>query len=169
MACYYKKSQTIAGNELAHWLECDTAEDKVQLLSQLTVQDAKNPQVRRLAELVVMHARDDDHGAELLHALVRDGVSFAKEQVETFSPTMWTLQTKRGDCDDTARALAALLLSIGYRVRFVTQGNPPSHIVAQVYTEQNGWTFAETTLHAHFGEAPQAAAHRLGEKNRRDI
>jgi transglutaminase-like putative cysteine protease len=117
MACYLKKTTTLARNEKAYLLECDSAEDKVNLLSQLTVHDAQQPEVRRLAELVTMRASTPDEGAELLHALVRDGVTFAPEQIETFSPTLWTLQTKRGDCDDSARALAALLLSIGYSLR----------------------------------------------------
>lgn len=168
MPCYLKKTHQLAGNEKAYLLECDSTQDKVNLLSQLTLHDAQQPEVRRLAELVTMRAKTPDEGAELLHALVRDGVTFAPEQIETFSPTLWTLKTKRGDCDDSARALAALLLSIGYRVRFVTQGRPATHIVVQVKTEQ-GWQFAETTLPARFGETPQDALRRTGAQNRHDI
>ena len=168
MPCYLKKTHQLAGNEKAYLLECESTKDKVELLSKLTRHDAQQPEVRRLAELVAMQAATPDKGAELLHALVRDGVTFAPEQIETFSPTLWTLRTKRGDCDDSARALAALLLSIGYRVRFVTQGQPATHIVVQVHTEK-GWQFAETTLAARFGETPQAALKRTGQGNRYDI
>jgi len=68
MPCYLKKTHQLAGNEKAYLLECDSTQDKVNLLSQLTLHDAQQPEVRRLAELVTMRAETPDEGAELLHA-----------------------------------------------------------------------------------------------------
>lgn len=54
-----------------------------------------------------------------------------------------TLGQMQGDCDDVSSYIAALLMSIGYRVQFVViaipgQGEPYRHIFPQVYLRQTG-------------------------------
>lgn len=88
-----------------------------------------------------------------------------------------TWQARRGDCDDTAPLLAAMMRAAGLRARLVAMSSPrygwqPRHVSVQVLLpccskcrRSAGawrWTWAEPTIAgAQLGEHPQAAAMRL--------
>ena len=159
--CRVTATSELPGGRRAYDVSCRSGPARVRLLVELARADAMTPQVRRIAEAVAGAVGGGEREtAAALHKLVRDGVRFARERRETFSPTMWTLAIGIGDCDDSARALAALLWSIGYRVRFATLGDPATHVAAQVKLAGR-WHWAETTLAAQLGEHPIAAARRL--------
>lgn len=146
----------------------------MRLLANLAEYDSRTPDVRRAAERMVRGARNQWQQIEALHRHVRDGVTFTRERVETFSPTMHTLEAGVGDCDDTARALMALLRSLGFEAGVQTlpeieTGRVPLHVAARV-RHGGRWHWLETTLKgAQPGEHPLAAARRLGVHTRPDL
>lgn len=152
---------------------CTTHAAKVELLDRLAEADAELPDVRRLAENVTAGARSDAERAVMLHAYVKDRVAFMRERREVFSPTLRTLAIGGGDCDDSARALMALLLSLDIPARLETlpersTGAVPVHVAAQVHIG-GAWHWLETTIDADPGEHPTAAAKRLGVPMRDDL
>jgi transglutaminase-like putative cysteine protease len=149
----------------------------VRFLANLAEYDAHTPDVRRAAERVVAlaGARSALDQAAALHRYVRDRVTFTFEPRETFSPTMRVLELGLGDCDDSARALLALLRSLGHTAGLQTlpcyDGSAdyePTHVACVVRTER-GWQWLEATIAAEPGEHPQLAANRLGVRGRGDI
>lgn len=154
-------------------IDCGNHANKVELLSALAEADADLPDVRRIAEDVTAGARTDRERAERLHGFVKSHVAFVKEKRETFSPTLRTLEIGMGDCDDSARALMALLRSLDMPSRLETlpsraSGIPPLHVAAQVKLG-NGWEWLETSVDARAGEHPLRAAKRLGIKARPEL
>lgn len=141
---------------------------KVNYLDELAWLDAYNPALRRLAEQIVAGARSRKEQVWRLHAFVRDNVVHTPEPIETFSPPLWVLATRVGDCDDTARALCALLRALGFEASIDTLGRPPKHVAALVWLEER-WCWLETTVKAYPGEHPLAAARRLGMRERSDL
>jgi hypothetical protein len=150
-------------------IDCPSHAHKVRLLQELAEIDAGDPWVRRRA----CQLAGDQLGGRLetlltIHRYVRDGVVFVDEPVETFAPARQTLQWQIGDCDCSALALYALLRSLGYQVRMMTLGDPPTHVAVQVWWD-GAWEWLETTLAADPGEHPVAARLRLGADDRKDI
>ena len=171
--CRVTKSHRLHDRTWAHRVACASHAAKVQLLANLAEYDARTPDVRRAAELAATGAKTPGEQIAALHARVRDGVIFTRENVETFSPTMRTLDLGMGDCDDSARALLALLRSLGFEAGLQTlpamgSGITPRHVAAQV-RHGGSWRWLETTLAARPGEHPLAAARRLGVAARTDI
>lgn len=155
--------------ELAYEIRLRSHADKVALLDALASFDARDPRVRRVAEHLTAPARQSPSAAvEALHAAVRDGVAFAPELVETFQHTLRTIETARGDCDDSTRALVALARSIGIPARLATLGTPPTHVYPELHATGT-WLPAEPSIPAQLGEHPLAAAARLGIQTRPDI
>jgi transglutaminase-like putative cysteine protease len=166
--CRVSAVHRLEDGTLAHDLECRTHAAKVALLDALATWDARQPDVRRAAEMAAAGARTSLEQIAALHRLVRDGVLYTDEPIETFSPPMRVLRVGIGDCDDQARLLLALLRSLGHSARPATLGSPPTHVGAQV--QLGGvWYWLETTIAAEPGEHPLAAAHRLGIETREDI
>ena len=151
---------------------CKSHAAKVKFLVNLAEYDASTPDVRRAAERIVAGAKTSAEQVARLLARVQR-VTFTKEKEETFSPTMWTLDVGVGDCDDTARALIALLRSLGFEAGAETlplssTGKPPIHVAAVVKLGGR-WQWLEATIAARVGESPTAAARRLGIKTRPDL
>lgn len=181
--CRIVESERIQDGTWSHRLECKSHAAKVKFLAQLTAYDARQPAVRRAAERVVAMsgAANAEQQIRALHRFVRDSVTFTKEPGEIFSPTMRVLELGVGDCDDSARALGALLGSLGHRVALLTLGYPPRHVAAGVRTSvhmgavpprggtEDGWSWLETTIKAEPYEHPLTAAERLGITTRKDI
>lgn len=163
-----ERSYTLPDGEPAWLLALPSHAAKVALLNDLAELDGFNPSVRRYAELVARGARTRTEQILRLHAHVRDTVVHTDEPIETFSPPLWVLRSRIGDCDDSARALVALLRSLGFVARIATLGDPPKHAAAQVH-HSGEWHWLETTVRAFPGEHPQAAANRLGIRARRDL
>lgn len=175
--CRIVESYQLHDGSWAHDIRCESNASKVKFLAELAEYDAHVPDVRRLAELVVQRAGATTpiDQAAALHAFVRDGVTFTKEIRETFSPTMRTIELALGDCDDSARALLALLRTLGHRAGLETippwrdaDAYNPVHVAAQLWTP-TGWQWLETTIAAEPGEHPLEAKQRLGVTGREDI
>lgn len=157
-------------DEPAYLLNLRRHKDKIPLLDALSWFDAGDARVRRVAEYLTAPTLGDSALAvEALHRTVRDGVQFVAEPVETFQHTLRTLETCRGDCDDSARALVALARSLGIEARLATLGSPPRHVFAMLSHRDRGWVCAETTLAAELGEHPLAAHARIGGVERIDL
>ena len=166
--CEVGSTHELPDGELAYQMGCRSHAAKVQLLAELAEYDSRTPEVRRAAEMIAAGAGSAIEQIERLHCYVRDRVTFTREPVETFSPTMHVLDVRMGDCDDTARALIALLRSLGHEAGVMTLGKPPRHAGAGVRLGGR-WYWLETTIAAHAGEHPIDAAARLGIKLRPDL
>lgn len=152
-------------------MSCNGHREKVALLALLATYDAQDGRVRRIAEEVASHGEGQRGRLEALHAFVRDGVEYVDEPVETFQHTLRTIELGIGDCDCTARALAALAYSLGYSVGLATldDENGDPHHVAAVVELDGEWLWLETTIAAELGESPLDAAARLGIATRPDL
>lgn len=164
-----ERAYTLPDGEPAWLLALPSHRAKVALLDDLATLDSLSPLVRRYAERVVHGAPTRVDQILRLHAHVRDTVVHTDEPIETFSPTLWVLESRVGDCDDSTRALCALLRSLGHHARMATLGDPPRHVAAQARLPSGEWIWLETTLRAFPGEHPLDAAHRLGIKTRSDL
>jgi len=152
----------------SHRIELPTHEAKVRLLDKLGAYDARLPEVRRIAELAAAGSASPVEQIAKLHAFVRGRVLFTGEPSETFSPTLRVLELGAGDCDDHTRVMLALLRSMGHKAAPMTLGSPPRHVAAGVVLDGRQW-WLETTIDAHPGEHPLAAAKRLGIQTRPDL
>jgi transglutaminase-like putative cysteine protease len=164
----YVGAYDLPGGGQAFHLEFPDHASKVAFLDGLAELDAFTPWVRRAAEQIAAGAAGPVEQIARLHAYVRDRVAHTEEPIETFSPPRWVLESRIGDCDDTARALLALLRSLGHRGRLATLGHPPRHVAAQVQLGDD-WHWLETTIPARAGEHPLEAAKRLGIVTRSDL
>jgi transglutaminase-like putative cysteine protease len=152
-------------------LECGDNTNAIRFLNEAAAHDTTSPEVRDLA-LRLRRAHPDARGfLAAVQAFVRASVRFVREARETFQHTLYTLRRRAGDCDDQARAVAALALAGGEKARVVGVANPSGKVghVAPVVFVDGAWRWAETTIDALFGEHPRAAAKRLGIGHRPDI
>ena len=72
--------------------------------------------------------------------------------LETLATPCRTLEIQTGDCDDQAAAIAAVLTTLGFPVRFVAVGFAPgqfSHVFAEARLG-NQWVPLETTVDAAY-------------------
>ena len=143
-------------------IDCGSHATKVRLLDELAHYDARSPEVRALAERISEQAGGDPAAiAAAVQRLVQLRVRHIFEAGEVFAHTMRTLEVGRGDCDDTARAIAAILRAIGVPAELVTIDDPPRHVYAAAILDGRRVPL-EATIDAMPGEDPQAAARRLG-------
>lgn len=171
--CRVVESVDLYDGHTAFEVECRTHDRKVNLLGSLAESDAELPDVRRIAEDVTAGSKTDGERAARLHAFIKQQVSFVKEKRETFSPTLRTLEIGQGDCDDSARALLALLRSMDLPGRLETlpsraSGAVPLHVAAQIQLD-GAWHWLETSIDANAGEHPLMAAKRLGINTRAEL
>jgi hypothetical protein len=148
-----------------------------RLLEELTQQDAADPIVRLWA-LDILSATAQAIGESLegptlspdlldsyafaLWENVQRQIKFRHERTETFQSARLTMRLGAGDCDDHARLLVALAIAGGLEAQltFLEADDQPAHVVGLVKTS-GGWTWAETTIDAEFGEPPLDALARL--------
>jgi hypothetical protein len=167
--CVVELSRTLGDGTIAHEVKCPSHQAKVKLLASLAEYDSKHPELIRLAEkLSALGDGEPWKIAQIVHAFVRDGVKHLPEPREKFQPTMRTLALGIGDCDDTARAVMALLRASGIKAGMLTLGDPPTHVAAGVQLG-GAWHWLDASLAALPGEHPLAAAKRLGLKVRPDL
>jgi hypothetical protein len=167
--CVVQLGQTLHDGSRSWELSCPTHAAKVRLLASLAEYDSKDPELIRLAEKLASLGNGEPWKiAQVIHAFVRDGVAHLPEPREKFQPAMRTLALGIGDCDDTSRAVLALLRAAGLRGGLLTLGNPPRHVAAAVKMP-NGFQWLDASLPARAGEHPIAAARRLGIKVRPDL
>lgn len=145
-----------------------------RLLLALSIEDAHSPGAQALAR-ELRGGLDDVSFAEVVHAWVLARIAFVRERGEIFQSGAATINRGAGDCDDHARLAYALGVAGGLRgaIGVLHHGasappdkQGPAHAAALFYVD-GGWTFAETTVHAGFGENPNDAARRLGLTNER--
>jgi len=167
--CTLRRAHNVGGGHAAYTIECHTHPNKVALLDELASYDATCPEVRALAERLSQAAGGDAmRTAAGIHRLVQGRVRHIHEAGEVFTHTMRTLEVGRGDCDDTARAIVALLRAIGIPANLRTVGNPPRHVYAEAQIDGRRCPL-EATIAANPGEPPLVAARRLGIRNRDDL
>jgi transglutaminase-like putative cysteine protease len=133
-----------------------------RFLVAISAEDAETPGARDLA-LSLGAGRPGF--VEAAFRYVQRSVVFAREAGEVFQQGSYTLAIGAGDCDDQARLLYAVLVAGGARARLVFLTRPgatgPVHVVTQACVA-GAWQWLETTIAARMGEAPYAAAERLG-------
>lgn len=149
----------------------------VQVFNALARQDADAPAVRELAARFVACTRGmgptvaERYLAERIHRFVRETVKFQAEEDETSRPPGLTFALGAGDCDEHAGLVCALGWSAGLRARVVgirDASGDITHVCAVLGVGGVSY-WAETTVDAHFGEHPKAAARRLGMYDRVDV
>jgi hypothetical protein len=163
--CKIARSEQLHDGSWAHRIICSSHRHKVRFLANLAEYDSRLPDIRRLAERVTAGAKDTRAQAAALQRFVQQAVTFTPEAVETFSPTWRTLEHGLGDCDDSSRALLAMMRSLGMPAALRTipelgDTRAPRH-VAPVLRHGSDWIWLEPSIAAHFGEHPQRAARRL--------
>lgn len=103
--------------------------------------------------------------ARAVHGWVRDNVRYVRDiaGVETLHTAPRLLVDRAGDCDDKSILIAALLASIGHRVRFVAVGFGPrgySHVYPEAFIAGQWWPM-EATEPWGFGKGPGRKPARL--------
>ena len=155
-------------------LACRNGWAAARLLLALAIEDARSPGAVELARELRAGAASEGEYARIVHAYV-GRIPFVRERGEIFQSGGMTIRRNAGDCDDHFRLAYALGVAGGLRaalgvlhhgtdVPVSKQG--PAHAVALFYVE-GGWTFAETTVEACWGENPNDATRRLGLTNER--
>jgi len=113
---------------------------------------AGHPSVRALATQITRNLASRDYLGEItaIFNWVKQHIRFSDEFKGTLQSPYVTLQLATGDCDDHSTLLAALLLTLGYEVRFKTVGvdGPDfSHVYIEVKLKrQDKWIPLDTTV-----------------------
>ncbi|HEX3586656.1 MAG TPA: transglutaminase-like domain-containing protein [Candidatus Angelobacter sp.] len=113
---------------------------------------AGHPSVRALATQITRNLASRDYLGEITAVFnwVKQNIRFSGEFKETLQSPYVTLQLATGDCDDFSTLTAALLLTLGYQVRFKTVGvdGPDfSHVYVEVKLKrQDKWVPLDTTV-----------------------
>lgn len=165
----------VRGAVVTTWHDFASAQEKAQFLARVALEHA--PRVRVLARML--------GSLEQIHAFVRDAIAYEDETIERLETPSYVIHARRADCDGQAVLQAALVAALGGAAELVPLGGEPDDpkhlgvrvrplaagVVAPVVaapweplgrSAPAGWTWAETTLAAGFGELPGAAARRLG-------
>ncbi|MGH9501650.1 MAG: transglutaminase-like domain-containing protein [Terriglobales bacterium] len=122
----------------------------------------KSPAVRIAALDAVKGVERGQREVDSVFHWVKDNIEFRGEHAETLQEPRVTLQLGAGDCDDHSMLVAALLASLGYRVRFRTIATSQasdefSHVFVEVQDKQTRqWIPLDTTVGKSFpGWAPE--------------
>lgn len=120
---------------------------------------AASAEIRRQALTIVQPIASRDQQGEIAAILqwVKNNIAFRGEYQETVQTPLVTLQLRAGDCDDQSSLLAALLMSLGYKVRFNTVAADPSapwafsHVFTEVFQRKSGqWISLDATVPASY-------------------
>lgn len=127
-------------------------------------------EVRDLAESIIAAVDGKDFRGEVqaIQDWVKNNIRYTRDPiyVETLKLPAALLEARQGDCDDQATLVAALLMSIGFKARFVAIGTNAIGQFDHVYTEVrlgNGWLSVETTEPVEIGWRPQGVVSRMVE------
>lgn len=109
--------------------------------------------VRHLAENILSSAgvasKDYRGEVEAIQAWVRENIRYTRDPyfVETLISPAALIDSRQGDCDDHSMLVASLLLSVGFKPRFVAIGYTPGtfeHVLTEVRLGTK-WVTVETT------------------------
>ncbi len=128
------------------------------------------PELHRLARRITTEGfgtgvglaqKDFEGEVRRLYAFVRDRIRYVRDPqgVELLADPLTTLSDGSGDCDDKSILLAALLLAVGHRCRFISIALIPrqfSHVWVQAQVSGR-WIDLETTEPLQFGQRVPAA------------
>jgi len=117
---------------------------------------ALNLDVRNLAESIIRGVPNKDYQAEAdaIFQWVKKNVRYTRDPLyaeRVATPYHTLLVSGQGDCDDSSTAIAALAVSVGLPVEFVTVAADPkrpnsfSHIYARIKVE-DAWMGADATV-----------------------
>lgn len=155
-------------------MTCATLAAKVDLMNLLAMFAAEDPTIVELAFALRKGARSDEAFAARLLFWVQAFCAWTEEPGERFAAPTWTLEHRRGDCDDSAMLFVSLALAAGLDADVVALadlvGTRPEgwHGVARVRVGGD-WRWAETSTQADLGRDPreirerQRAQARMGE------
>ncbi len=116
-----------------------------------------SPRVRLQVLALTKGLKQQDFAAEIMaiHGFVRDNIRYIGDVlgVETLHYPEALLELGQGDCDDKAMLVAAMLMSIRNRCRFVVlkRGGQFAHVWTQVQFSGK-WIDLETTLPIPIGK-----------------
>ena len=146
---------------------------KWDFLARIPREDARHPEIERLARLCLALGADDRRRALVIaHAVAgrairyrldtprtggEDVAGFTRPRTPDDPIDAW----RRGvdDCDAKARLFTALALALGFRARMaaIWQRDRLAHVYAEVDRGDGGWEPVETTLaRAVIGDGPRA-------------
>lgn len=137
----------------------------------------RDPYIRKLALAIIAGVPAKNWDAELmrLHKWVRDNIRYVRDPVDSLSGSTVkgieylatpraTLESKAGDCDESATLLSSLLGSVGHPSRFVAvglHGRPYSHVFVESPTQNKTWLSADATEPVDIGWLPRNITSRL--------
>ena len=146
-------------------------------MAELARAGRRDPYIRKLALSIIAGIPAKNWDAELmrLHKWVRNNIRYVRDPVDTLSgqrvkgieylaTPRATLETKAGDCDESATLLSSLLGTIGHPSRFVAvglHGNSFSHVFVESPTQKNTWLSADATEPVEIGWKPRNITSRL--------
>lgn len=141
----------------------------LDLMRQLVRRYKKSVPIRQLAFTIIDRVRGHKNFSDqvrAIHAYVQNHIQFVKDVhgVETLATPIKTLEFRKGDCDDQATLIAALLESIGHPTRFVAIKTEPFGPFVHVFTETkigSRWIPVETTERWPVGQGPPRFAQRM--------
>jgi predicted transglutaminase-like cysteine proteinase len=93
----------------------------------------------------------------VINAFVRDRIRYSRDvyRVETLQTPAATLELGQGDCDDKATLVAAMLMAVGFPVRFALLNRTGQivHVWTQAHV-RGRWIDCETTENVPCGQLP---------------
>ena len=148
-----------------------TIAERVSYIHEQAIRGVKDPTVYELARKTLSRKcggtwcvaeRDSKAEIEAMYAEVRQRVRYTLDPTifDAFQVPGRTLQLATGDCDDSTSLLAALCMSIGYRVqsRVVHLKGQPTygHIFLRVQMPNDEWVPLDASVNARAGwEIPE--------------
>jgi transglutaminase-like putative cysteine protease len=153
------------------YLPTHTTDDALQAMIYYTRREYLHPQVQELAQDIVAGIHPSDQTSQMIAIIhwIKNNIKYVKDEVEAArlfgtsgdlemvkSPSA-VLRSGRYDCDCIATLIAAMLISIGIKARFIVVGFAPQevtgpdgfeHVYAQGYDEATGtWMILDPVSH----------------------
>lgn len=139
--------------------------DVVAAMRELAIGAAPDEEVNRLARRIIDACESHDSACEVrsIHEFIRAGggggfrynklqIGRDLQRLQTPRETLFDAPTRAGECASLSVAEAALLMSVGYKPRFVTVGTDPAnpsffeHVFVRVYVPGAGWVAADPSF-----------------------